>query len=76
MSKELLPLPEPDEYMQGRETAPGVYQSGYTAAQMREYALANLQAAKPADQFNGYTEEVSQSILNVPSLGYPYYIGD
>lgn len=31
-------LPEPDEDLQGRELAPGVYEQGYTAAQTREFA--------------------------------------
>lgn len=49
MSKELLPLPEPDrreEVMYGQIS---MREPFYSADQMHEYALANLQAAKPAE---------------------------
>lgn len=60
-----VPLPEPDEDLQGKEIAPGTYERGYRKDQLRSYAAA-VSAAKDAEIAQLRAELIKSLADNAP----------
>ena len=61
-----VPLPEPDEDLQGKEIAPGTYERGYRKDQLRSYAAA-VSAEKDAEMA-GLRAELLKSLADNAAL--------
>ena len=60
-----VPLPEPDEDLQGKEIAPGTYERGYRKDQLRSYAAA-VSAEKDAEMAGLRAELLKSLADNAP----------
>ena len=61
-----VPLPEPDEDLQGKEIAPGTYERGYRKDQLRSYAAAV--SAEKDKEIAGLRAELLKSLADNAAL--------